>query len=196
MRHPPCHGPTTFVDTRRNWPRWGENPAWLVLAPQPWRRCLRRNPCLADRVRDSHRPGRRRLRRQPWRRRVATRLGPRFSMQHERKMAGTAREIKKKVGHERESFEIRLSPPGSGSSALSRSWRRGGRCSCVRSTVRDAGEIERAVAAFASGLNGSLGVDGETRWQTFPVRSDHRACSWNTSCRRSTLVAASSLMVV
>jgi hypothetical protein len=34
--------PTTFASTRRNWPRWRRTSSWLVLVPQPWRRCYRR----------------------------------------------------------------------------------------------------------------------------------------------------------
>src|SRR6266851_8561807 len=34
--------PTTFADTRPNWPRSRRTSFWLLPAPQPWRRCYRR----------------------------------------------------------------------------------------------------------------------------------------------------------
>ena len=35
-----------FADTRPNWPRSRRTSSWLLLAPQPWRRCCRRPaPC-------------------------------------------------------------------------------------------------------------------------------------------------------
>ena len=53
--------PTTFADTRRNWPRSRRTSSW-PLAPRPWRRCYRRPaPCRScSRCRRS---GRRRFRR-------------------------------------------------------------------------------------------------------------------------------------
>ena len=63
--------PTTFADTRRNWSRSRRTSSWRTgtstVAPllQATRDC-------ADRVRQRHRPGRRRLRRRAWHGRAAT----------------------------------------------------------------------------------------------------------------------------
>ena len=76
-------------------------------------------------------------------------------IRHEREMAGIAQGDRARRDASRQFFGMLPQPPGSASSAQSRPWRlvrRGGE----PINVRDAGEIERAVTAFARAPNGGL----------------------------------------
>ena len=107
--------------TRRNWPRSRRMSSWSLasatLAP-----LLQATRVRADRVRERHRPGRRWFRREAWHGRAATRPGSRLTkIQHERKMAGAAQRDRAPRDARGGPSGSRPSPPGSGSSALSRS---------------------------------------------------------------------------
>ena len=131
------------------------------------------DPHRADRVRGRRRSGRRRLRRQPG---AAGRQRHRFHdfrIQHEREMAGAAQADR--AGRDA-SGGPSGSRQGSGTSqfAVIQAVAPSLRVEVNPVNVRDAGEIERAVAAFARSPNGGLIVTGRAGSRA-SSRSDHHA---------------------
>ena len=108
------------------------------------------DPHGADRVRGRWRSGRRRLRRQHG---AAGRQRHRISsvrIQHGREMAGAAQADRARRDTRGSHSGSPPHPPGSASSPRSRPWRRSLGVEVKPVNVRDAGEIERAVTAFAA----------------------------------------------
>ena len=124
------------------------------------------DPHLADRVRAGRRSGRRRLRRKPGAARRQRHRIHHVRIRHRREMAGTAQ-------------GDRAARDASGSPARSRERRRIGQFGAIQSaapsfgvevrpiSLRDAGEIERGIAAFARESNGGLIVTGARRRRSF-----------------------------
>ena len=125
------------------------------------------DPHRADRVRSRRRSGRRRLRRKPGAAGRQRHRLHRLRIRHEREMAGTAQ--RDRAGRDASGGPSgpRQLPRDSASSPPSRPWRRRSGSRSTRSTVRDAGEIERAVAAFARSPNGGLIVTASAAAITF-----------------------------
>ena len=109
----------------------------------------------ADRVPGHRRSGRRRLRREPGAARRQRHWFHDCRTQHGREMAGTAQadRAKRDTGGSRSGCHHTLE---SASSAQPRPWRHRLGCRWKPVNVRDAGEIERTVVAFARSSNGGL----------------------------------------
>ena len=114
------------------------------------------DPHRADRVRAGHRSGRCRLRREPG---AAGRQRHRFHplrIWHQREMAGAAQRDRAARDTSGGPSRSRPLPPGSASWAPSSPWRHRSAVELRPVDVRDAGEIERAITAFARAPNGGL----------------------------------------
>ena len=159
-----CRPP--FADTRRNWSRSRRTSSW-PLAARVVAAVAAGDPHRADRVRERPRSGRRRLRREPGAARRQRHRLYRVRIRHQREMAGTAQADRAGRDARRGPSRSRTSPPGSASSAQSRPWRRRFGVEVSPIDVRDAGEIERAVTAFARSLEWRPDRDGERDWRSF-----------------------------
>ncbi len=158
---------------------------------RPWRPLLQATRSVPIVFVHCCRPGRHRLRRRAWRARAATPLGSPFRIQHERKMAGAAQGDRARHDACGGPSESGRRPPGSGSSAALQAVAPSFAVQVSPVNVRDAGEIERAVTAFARGLNGGLIVTAGALTIS-SSRPDHRACGPASSCPRSIPFASSS----
>ena len=152
--------PTLFADTRRNWSRSRRTSSWR-MAPRPWRRCYRRPAPCRSCSRSSP------IRSAPassiaWRGRAAT---PPVSSLSNTASSGKWLELLKQIAPRvtraavlrDPAIAVRhrpVRPP-------SRRWRRRFGVEVSPVDVRDAGEIERAVAAFARAAEWRPDRDGE-----------------------------------
>ena len=155
-RHPlgRRRSPSAFANTRRNWSR-SRRTSFSPTAPRPWGRCNRRPaPCRSCSCRSSIRSAPASSR--AWRGRAATPPASPVRIRHERKMAGVAQGDRTRRD---------ASGGGSGSPPSLRGIGQFGAIQTVAPSlgvelspidVRDADEIERAVAAFARAPNGGL----------------------------------------
>ena len=162
-----------FADTRRNWSRSRRTSSW-PMAARPWGRCCRRpapcrscSPVVADPVGAGFvdslaRPG-------------GNVTG---FMNFEYSMSGKWLELLKQIAPGVTRAAVLRDPshsaPGSASSALIQAVAPSLGVEVTPVDVRDAGEIERAVAAFARAANGGLIVTaGASAYAS--SRSDHHA---------------------
>ena len=165
--------PTTFANTRRNWPRSRRTSSW-PLAPRPWRRCYRRpapcrscsstvaDPVGAGFVDSLARPG-------------GNATG---FMQFEYSLSGKWLELLKQIAPGVTRAAVLRDPAitaGIGQFAVIQSVAPSLGVEVSPVNVRDAGEIERAVAAFARSPNGGLIVTASALAMR-SSRSDHHAC--------------------
>ena len=164
--------PTTFADTRRNWSRSRRTSSW-PLAPRPWRRCCRRpapcrscSPIVADPVgagfvESLARPG-------------GNATG---FMQFEYGLSGKWLELLKQIAPGVTRAAVLRDPAitaGIGQFAAIQAVAPSLGVEVSPVNVRDAGEIERAVAAFARSAQWRPDRDGE-RVGGGSSRSDHHA---------------------
>ncbi len=164
--------PPTFADTRRNWSRSRRTSSW-PLAPRPWGRCCRRPaPCRSCSRSSS-------IRSAPasstaWRGRAAT---PPVSCTFEYSLSGKWLELLKQIapGVTRAAvLRDPAIPSGIGQFGAIQAVAPSLGVEVSPVNVRDAGEIERAVAAFARSPNGGLIVTASAS-ATRSSRSDHHA---------------------
>ena len=146
--------PTTFADTRRNWSRSRRTSSW-PLAPRPWGRCCRRPaPCRSCSRSSSIRSAPASSR--AWRGRAAT---PPVSCMFEYSIGGKWLELLKQIAPGVTRAAVLRDPAiasGIGQFGAIQSVAPSLGVEVSPVNVRDAGEIERAVAAFARAPNGGL----------------------------------------
>src|SRR6476619_6944694 len=139
-----------FTDTRQNWSRSHPTFSWLRLAPQPWHRCCRRREPFRSCSRSSS------TRSAPVSSRAGNATG--FTI-YEYSMSGKWLELLKEIAPGVTRAVVLRDP------AVASGIGQFGAVQIVAPSVgvqvspvdvRDAGEIERAVTAFARGLNGGL----------------------------------------
>ena len=173
-RHPLGRGRCrpTFADMRRNWSRSRRTSSW-PMAARPWGRCCRRPAPCRSCSRSSP------IRSAPasstaWRGRAAT---PPVSCQFEYGMSGKWLELLKEIapGVTRAAvLRDPAIPAGIGQFGAIQAVAPSLGVEVSPVNVRDAGEIERAVAAFARSSNGGLIVTASAL-AVRSSRSDHHA---------------------
>ena len=164
--------PPTFADTRRNWSRSRRTSSW-PMAPRPWGRCCRRPAPCRSCSRSSP------IRSAPasstaWRGRAAT---PPVSCMFEYSMSGKWLELLKQIAPGVTRVAVLRDPAiaaGTGQFGAIQAVAPSLGVEVSPVNVRDAGEIERAVAAFARAPNGGLIVTASALAHA-SSRSDHHA---------------------